>query len=269
MLRSLWVAKTGMDAQQTNLDTISNNLANVSTTAYKRIRPIFEDLLYQNIRSPGMNEDASNYVPAGLQAGNGARISATQRINNSGALIQSQNPLDMAINGNGFFAVSTANGVAYTRAGNFMRNDKGQIVTASGNVLLGQSSVTSANATGIVIPSKATTVAIGTDGTVSYTLADSSAPTQADQIAMVNFVNPTGLAAAGGGLYYETMSSGEAQIGVAGKDGIGSISQFYTEQSNVNVAEELVSLIAAQRAYEITAKSVSASDQMLQKLGQL
>ena len=269
MLRSLWVAKTGMDAQQTNLDTISNNLANVSTTAYKRIRPIFEDLLYQNIRSPGMNEDASNYVPAGLQAGNGARISATQRINNSGALIQSQNPLDMAINGNGFFAVSTANGVAYTRAGNFMRNDKGQIVTASGNVLLGQSSVTSANATGIVIPSKATTVAIGTDGTVSYTLADSSGPTQADQIAMVNFVNPTGLAAAGGGLYYETMSSGEAQIGVAGKDGIGSISQFYTEQSNVNVAEELVSLIAAQRAYEITAKSVSASDQMLQKLGQL
>ncbi len=269
MLRSLWVAKTGMDAQQTNLDTISNNLANVSTTAYKRIRPIFEDLLYQNIRSSGMNEDASNYVPAGLQAGNGARISATQRINNSGALIQSQNPLDMAINGNGFFAVSTANGVAYTRAGNFMRNDKGQIVTASGNVLLGQSSVTSANATGIVIPSKATTVAIGTDGTVSYTLADSSAPTQADQIAMVNFVNPTGLAAAGGGLYYETMSSGEAQIGVAGKDGIGSISQFYTEQSNVNVAEELVSLIAAQRAYEITAKSVSASDQMLQKLGQL
>jgi flagellar basal-body rod protein FlgG len=269
MLRSLWVAKTGMDAQQTNLDTISNNLANVSTTAYKRIRPIFEDLLYQNIRSPGMNEDASNYVPAGFQAGNGARISATQRINNSGALIQSQNPLDMAINGNGFFAVSTANGVAYTRAGNFMRNDKGQIVTASGNVLLGQSSVTSANATGIVIPSKATTVAIGTDGTVSYTLADSTAPTQADQIAMVNFVNPTGLAAAGGGLYYETMSSGEAQIGVAGKDGIGSISQFYTEQSNVNVAEELVSLIAAQRAYEITAKSVSASDQMLQKLGQL
>ena len=269
MLRSLWVAKTGMDAQQTNLDTISNNLANVSTTAYKRIRPIFEDLLYQNIRSPGMNEDASNNVPAGLQAGNGARISATQRINNSGALIQSQNPLDMGINGNGFFAVSTANGVAYTRAGNFMRNDKGQIVTASGNVLLGQSSVTSANATGIVIPSKATTVAIGTDGTVSYTLADSSAPTQADQIAMVNFVNPTGLAAAGGGLYYETMSSGEAQIGVAGKDGIGSISQFYTEQSNVNVAEELVSLIAAQRAYEITAKSVSASDQMLQKLGQL
>jgi flagellar basal-body rod protein FlgG len=177
----------------------------------------------------------------------------------------------MAINGNGYVAVSTSNGVAYTRAGNFMRNDKGQIVTASGNVLLGQSSISSGStgSAGIVIPSKATTVAIGTDGTVSYNLADATAPTQADQIAMVNFVNPTGLASAGGGLYYETMSSGEAQVGVAGKDGMGSITQFYTEQSNVNVAEELVSLIAAQRAYEITAKSVSASDQMLQKLGQL
>ena len=161
--------------------------------------------------------------------------------------------------------------VAATRAGNFMRNDKGQIVTASGSVLLGQSSITSASASsaGIVIPSKATSVAIGTDGTVSYNLAEATAPAQADQIAMINFVNPTGLASAGGGLYYETMSSGEAQVGVAGKDGFGSISQYYTEQSNVNVAEELVSLIAAQRAYEITAKSVSASDQMLQKLGQL
>ena len=271
MLRSLWIAKTGMDAQQTSLDTISNNLANVSTTAYKRVRPIFEDLLYQNIRSPGLNEDSGTYVPTGLQAGHGARIAATQRINSSGSLVQSQNPLDMAINGNGFFAVSTPNGVAYTRAGNFMRNDKGQIVTSGGSVLLGQSSVTSASASsaGIVIPSKATSVAIGTDGTVSYNLADASAPSQADQIAMVNFVNPTGLASAGGGLYYETMSSGEAQVGVAGKEGFGSISQYYTEQSNVNVAEELVSLIAAQRAYEITAKSVSASDQMLQKLGQL
>ena len=271
MLRSLWVAKTGMDAQQTNLDTISNNLANVSTTAYKRVRPIFEDLLYQNIRAPGLNEDASNYVPAGLQAGNGARIAATQRINSAGSLVQSQNPLDMAINGNGYFAVSTPGGVAYTRAGNFMRNDKGQIVTASGNVLLGQSAMTSTSAstTGIVIPTKATSVVIGSDGTVSYYMADASAPTQADQIAMVNFVNPTGLASSGGGLYYETLSSGEAQTGIAGKEGYGSISQYYTEQSNVNVAEELVSLIAAQRAYEITAKSVSASDQILQKLGQL
>ena len=271
MLRSLWIAKTGLDAQQSNLDTISNNLANVSTTAYKRVRPVFEDLLYQNIRTPGLNEDSASYVPAGLQAGNGARISATQRIISAGSLVQSQNPLDMAVNGNGYFAVTTPNGVAYTRAGNFMRNDKGQIVTANGNVLLGQSSIASASAsaTGIVIPAKATSIAIGSDGTVSYSLSDTTASSQADQIAMVNFANPTGLASAGGGLYFETMSSGEAQTGVASKDGFGSISQYYTEQSNVNVAEELVSLIAAQRAYEITAKSVTASDQMLQKLGQL
>ena len=271
MLRSLWIAKTGMDAQQTSLDTISNNLANVSTTAYKRVRPIFEDLIYQNLRTPGLSEDAGSYVPSGLQAGNGAKISSTQRINSAGAVVQSQSPLDMAINGNGFFAVSTPNGVAYTRAGTFQRNDKGQIVNASGNVLLGQSSVNSAsaNATGIVIPSKAGNVVVGSDGTVTYNLGDSSTPTNADQIAIVNFANPNGLANAGGGLYFETASSGEAQSGVAGKDGFGSISQFFTEQSNVNVAEELVALIAAQRAYEITAKSVTASDQILQKLGQL
>ena len=269
---SLWVSKTGLDAQQTRMNVISNNLANVNTTGFKRDRAVFEDLLYQNIRGPGVNEDSNNYVPAGLQAGNGARIAATQRINSAGSLVQSQNPLDMAINGNGFFAVTTANGTAYTRAGNFMRNDKGQIVTSSGNVLLGQSSISSNNsssAAGIVIPSIATSVAIGSDGTVSYTLADSTASIKIDQIALVNFVNPTGLASAGSGLYYETMSSGEAQTGVATKEGFGSISQYYTEQSNVNVAEELVSLIAAQRAYEITAKSVSASDQILQKLGQL
>ena len=274
MLRSLWTAKTGLDAQQTSLDTISNNLANVSTTAYKKVRPIFEDLLYQNLRSPGLVEESSGgYLPAGLQAGNGSRISATQRINSAGSLIQSQNPLDMAINGNGFFAVATGGGTAYTRAGNFMRNDKGQIVTSGGNVVMGENSSGRTpgpiNAAGIVIPSNATAVVIGTDGTVSYYLASTTDPIVAGHIAMVNFVNPTGLSTGGGGLYYETASSGEPQIGVAGYDGFGSISQYYTEQSNVNVAEELVSLIAAQRAYEITAKSVSASDQILQKLGQL
>lgn len=270
MLRSLWVAKTGLDAQQTSLDTISNNLANVSTTAYKRVRPIFEDLLYQNLRSPGLNEDSGNFVPAGLQAGNGSRVAATQRINSAGSLVQSQNPLDMAINGNGYFAVSTPNGVAYTRAGNFMRNDKGQIVTSAGHVLIGQSGIGAPSPSGgIQIPSDATAVVIGTDGTVSYYKADTTAPIIADQIAIVNFVNPAGLATGGGGLYFETMSSGAPQVGVAGQAGFGSISQYYTEQSNVNVAEELVALIAAQRAYEITAKSVSASDQMLQKLGQL
>ena len=274
MLRSLWTAKTGMDAQQTNLDTISNNLANVSTTAYKRVRPVFEDLLYQNLRSPGLMEDSSgDYLPTGLQAGNGSRISASQRINSAGSLLQSQNPLDMAISGNGFFVVATGNGTAYTRAGNFMRNDKGQIVTSAGNVVVGQNSIGSKsgslNAAGIVIPSNATAVVIGNDGTVSYYGASTTDPIVAGHIAMANFVNPAGLSTGGGGLYFETASSGEPQIGVPGVDGFGAVSQYYTEQSNVNVAEELVSLIAAQRAYEITAKSVSASDQILQKLGQL
>ncbi len=274
MLRSLWTAKTGLDAQQTNLDTISNNLANVSTTAYKRVRPVFDDLLYQNLRSPGLVEESGGgYLPAGLQAGNGSRISATQRINSAGSLIQSQNPLDMAINGNGFFVVSTGDGIAYTRAGNFMRNDQGQIVTPGGNVVYGENSSGSTpgplNAAGIVIPSNATAVVIGTDGTVSWYGPNTTLPNVAGHIAIANFVNPAGLSTGGGGLYYETASSGTPQIGVAGHDGFGSISQYYTEQSNVNVAEELVSLIAAQRAYEITAKSVAASDQILQKLGQL
>ena len=281
MLRSLWTAKTGLDAQQTSLDTISNNLANVSTTAYKRVRPIFEDLLYQNLRSPGLVEDSSGtFLPAGLQAGNGSRISATQRINSAGSLIQSQNPLDMAINGNGFFAVAVPNGagsydVAYTRAGNFMRNSDGKIVTPGGHIVLsdaelpGAGSSTIANPTGITIPSEATAVVVGTDGSVTYYGVSTTKPFLAGRIGISNFSNPAGLATGGSGLYFETASSGNAINGVASQNGFGSISQYYTEQSNVNVAEELVSLIAAQRAYEITAKSVSASDQILQKLGQL
>ncbi len=281
MLRSLWTAKTGLDAQQTSLDTISNNLANVSTTAYKRVRPIFEDLLYQNLRSPGLVEDSSGTnLPAGLQAGNGSRISATQRINSAGSLIQSQNPLDMAINGNGFFAVAVPNGagsydVAYTRAGNFMRNSDGRIVTTGGHIVLNENEVPSpgtstiSNPIGITIPSQSTAVVVGTDGSVTTYGVSTTTPIPSGRIGVSNFANPTGLATGGGGLYFETASSGNAINGVASQNGFGSISQYYTEQSNVNVAEELVSLIAAQRAYEITAKSVSASDQILQKLGQL
>jgi flagellar basal-body rod protein FlgG len=270
MLRSLWTAKTGLDAQQTSLDTISNNLANVSTTAYKRVRPIFEDLLYQNIRSPGLTESSGQlnntaddtYLPAGLQAGNGSRVAATQRISSAGSLIQSQNPLDMAINGNGFFVVQTGSGIAYTRAGNFMRNQNGDVVTPSGSTLLRK------DGQPVNIPSSATDIVIGTDGTLTYYngLGPGAAPQFID---MVNFVNPAGLSSVGGGLYFQTASSGVPVHGTPSAPGFGSVSQYYTEQSNVNVAEELVSLIAAQRAYEITAKSVSASDQVLQKLGQL
>ena len=276
MLRSLWTAKTGLDAQQTSLDTISNNLANVSTTAYKRARPIFEDLLYQNIRSAGLTENSGTntagdetYIPAGLQAGNGSRIVATQRVNSAGSLLQSSNPLDMAINGNGYFEVQTGNGIAYTRAGNFMRGPTGNIVTPAGSSLLDSGGLP------ITSPSTATDIVIGTDGTVTYYVGVNTNPVVwPRKIAMANFTNPAGLSSVGGGLYFPTTSSGPP-ISVApgqsaaGQPGYGSSSQYYTEQSNVNVAEELVSLIAAQRAYEITAKSVSASDQILQKLGQL
>lgn len=263
MMRSLWISKTGLDAQQMSLDTISNNLANVSTTSYKRVRPVFEDLMYQTLRAPGLDDETGQLVSTGLQSGTGSRVASTQRISNNGALLQSQNPLDMAINGNGFFAVETSTGVAYTRAGNFMRNNQGQIVTPAGDPLLSQ------GGSPIVIPSNATSILIGSDGRVSFYVENTLQVSTAGQIGVTNFANPAGLFAEGAGLYRQTQSSGDPQVGTAGVDGLGGISQFYTEQSNVNVAEELVSLIAAQRAYEITTKGISASDQMLQRLGQL
>jgi flagellar basal-body rod protein FlgG len=263
MMRSLWISKTGLDAQQMSLDTVANNLANVSTTAFKRVRPVFEDLMYQTLRAPGLDDETGQLVSTGLQTGTGSRVASTQRISNNGALLKSQNPLDVAINGNGFFPVETMSGVAYTRAGNFMRNNLGQVVTPSGDPVLGTSG------SPIVIPANASSIVIGSDGRVSYYVENTLQVNTAGQMAVVNFSNPAGLFAEGAGLYRETQSSGAPQTGTAGLDGLGSISQFYTEQSNVNVAEELVSLIAAQRAYEITTKGISASDQMLQRLGQL
>jgi len=267
MMRSLWISKTGLDAQQSNLDTISNNLANVSTTAFKRVRPVFEDLMYQNLREPGLSEGNGNWVPAGLQAGNGSRIAATVRINTAGAMVHSDNPLDLAISGNGFFMLaSPANlqNISYSRTGNFQRNSVGNIVNNSGMLLLDQ------NGNPMTIDSTATSIEVANDGTISYYTNSTLNPTVLPaKIAIRTFVNPTGLATSGAGTYTETLASGTPQIGIAGQNGFGAITQYYTEQSNVNVAEELVSLIAAQRAYEITAKSVTASDQMLQKLGQL
>jgi flagellar basal-body rod protein FlgG len=264
MIRSLWVAKTGLDTQQASLDTIANNLANSQTTAYKKSRPVFEDLIYQTLRGAGLNEETGRLLTTGLQAGTGARVAFTQRIHSEGALLRSDNPLDVAISGAGFFMVEGANGeTAYTRAGNFMRNSDGYIVNAAGFPVL------SSGGAPIAIPSNASSVVIGVDGTVTYYTGSTTIAFDAGQIGVVNFVNPAGLAAAGGNLYYETISSGTPQLGVAGQDGYGSITQYYTEQSNVNIAEELVSLIAAQRAYEVSTRAVSASDQMLQRLGQL
>jgi flagellar basal-body rod protein FlgG len=265
MMRSLWIAKTGLDAMQSNLDTISNNLANVSTTAFKRVRPIFEDLMYQNLREPGLISSNGNFVPAGLQAGNGSHIASTMRVNTAGAMVHSDNPFDLAISGNGFFMLQTGpNSVGFTRAGNFMRDSTGNIVNSNGQQLLDASGGT------VNIPSTATTIEIASDGKVSYYTSNTLVPNiLPSPIAIRTFVNPTGLSSSGAGIYTETLSSGSPQAGTAGQNGFGAITQYYTEQSNVNVAEELVTLIAAQRAYEITAKSVTASDQMLQKLGQM
>lgn len=263
MIKSLWVAKTGLDAQQTNLDTIANNLANAQTTGFKRSRAVFEDLVYQNLRQAGLNEQGGNVLTSGLQIGAGSKISATQRIHSQGSLLRTENPLDLAISGQGFFSIQTPSAVAYTRVGTFMRDKDGYIVTSSGDKLLNR------GGSPINIPQSATSIVVGVDGVVSYYAGSTTNPTVAGQIGVTNFANPSGLSSAGGGLYFETYGSGVPQGGLPGEQGRGIVQQYYTEQSNVNVAEELVSLISTQRAYEVAARCITASDQMLQKLGQM
>jgi flagellar basal-body rod protein FlgG len=259
MIRSLWIAKTGMDAQQMNLDVISNNLANSSTTAYKKVQPLFQDLLYSTIRSAGSAANAQNLLPTGLQIGAGSAITSTERTNTQGTLVQTGNQLDIAIQGNGFFQIQLADGTtAYTRAGQFSRSATGQIVTSSGNVV----------SPGLTIPISATSITISTGGIVSA--ADQAgAVTQVGQLSMANFINPAGLVALGGGNYIPSPSSGNATNGLPGLNGLGVMNQYYIEQSNVNVAEELVNLIAAQRAYEINTRAVTASDQILQRVSNM
>jgi flagellar basal-body rod protein FlgG len=259
MIRSLWIAKTGMDAQQMNLDVISNNLANSSTTAFKRVQPLFQDLLYTTIRSAGSAANAQNLLPTGLQVGAGSAITSTERTNIQGGLVQTGNQLDIAIQGNGFFQIQLADGTtAYTRNGQFSRSATGQIVTSSGNVV----------SPGLTIPLSSSTITIGTTGVVSST-DTAGTVTQVGQLSMANFVNPAGLVAVGGGNYIVSPASGNATNGLPGQNGFGVMNQNYIEQSNVNVAEELVNLIAAQRAYEINTRAVTASDQILQRVSQM
>jgi flagellar basal-body rod protein FlgG len=260
MIRSLWIAKTGLDAQQTNLDAISNNLANANTAGFKSVRPMFEDLLYQTIRAPGANTESQNVLATGLQIGAGSRVAATERLNTQGGLVSTGNSLDVAIQGNGFFQIQTPDGsFAYTRDGNFTKNSSGQIVTISGDLL----------APGITLPSDTTSVTITADGRVQYTQQDITRVVTAGSINLVNFINPSGLASIGRNLFLETPTSGTPQQNIPGTNGLGVLVQGNIEQSNVNVAEELVNMIAAQRAYEINARAITASDQMLQKIGQL
>lgn len=260
MMRSLWISKTGLDAQQTQMDVVANNLANVSTNGFKRSRAIFEDLLYQTLRQPGAQSSQQTQIPSGLQIGTGVRPIATERIHTQGNLQQTGNRLDIAIEGPGFFQVLLPDGnTAYTRDGSFQTDNQGQVVTASGFVV--QPAMT--------IPSNAITVTIGRDGVVTVTQPGTSAPVQIGSIQLATFINTAGLQSLGENLYVETASSGTPSTNVPGTNGAGILSQGYVETSNVNVVEELVNMIQTQRAYEINSKAITVSDQMLQKLSQI
>jgi len=268
MIRSLWIAKSGLDTQQTNLDVITNNLSNNQTIAFKKVRPIFSDLLYQTLRSP--TSTGSTNIPVGLEVGGGSRVAASQRINTPGALNVSQNPLDVALSNIGYMEVRLPDGRAgYTRAGNLQtaidpaNPNKVILTTADGYPIV------STRDTNISFDQDYSELVIAPNGAVSYRTAIAPNALFAGTIRHVLFPNPSGLASGGGGLFYQTSASGDPSPGQPNTGGRASIVQYYTELSNVNVAEELVGLIAAQRAYEITTRAVSASDQLLQKLGQL
>ena len=260
MIRSLWISKTGLDAQQTQMDSISNNLANVGTTGFKRARVAFEDLLYQNVRQAGANSSQQTTLPTGLQLGTGVRPTASVRMHTQGNLQKTENPFDMAINGQGFFQIQLPDGTTgYTRDGSFHIDAIGQIVTSNGFQL--QPALT--------VPAGAQSVTIGQDGTVTVTLSGQPAPQNIGAIQLASFANPAGLESRGQNLYVETAASGTANANTPGSNGLGLLQQGYVETSNVNVVEELVSMIQTQRAYEINSKAIQTSDQMLARLSQM
>jgi flagellar basal-body rod protein FlgG len=250
-----------MTAQQTNVDNIANNLANANTAGFKMRRAQFQDLIYQSMVQPGASAGAQTTVPSGLQLGLGTRAASNEIIFLQGAFQQTNNPLDLAIQGKGFFQILQPSGqIAYTRAGTFQLDKSGNIVDSSGNYLDPQ----------INIPATAQSVTIATDGTVSYTLTGQSAAQKAGQIQLANFQNPAGLNSIGSNLYLPTDASGEPIVGVpGGSDGIGTVAQGYTEQSNVDVVDQFVELIQSQRAYEANSRVVKAADEMYQQVNQL
>jgi flagellar basal-body rod protein FlgG len=260
-MRSLSIAATGMMAQQLNVEVISNNLANMNTTGFKRQRAEFEDLLYQTSQKPGASTSAAgNVAPLGIQVGVGVKPGAVGRITEQGSLTQSSNPYDMAISGSGYFQVLLPSGEnAYTRAGNFSINADGQLVTAQGYQV----------DPAITIPTGATSVQISRDGVVTASVAGSTTPTTVGQMELAQFVNPAGLDAQGDNLFKETPASGPPTSATPGVDGLGTIMQGFLETSNVNAVEEISSLIVAQRAYEMNAKVITASDEMMQTTSQI
>ncbi|MEN5161698.1 flagellar basal-body rod protein FlgG [Achromobacter spanius] len=261
MMRSLWIAKTGLEGQQTSMDVISNNLANVSTNGFKRGRAVFQDLMYQTLRQPGAQVGDATQLPSGLQLGTGARVAATERIHSTGNLNSTGSEMDVAINGRGFLPVELPDGTqAYTRDGALQRDQNGQLVTVSGYVIQPP----------INVPDNALSITIGNDGMVSVTQPGAAGVNvQIGQLQIATFINPTGLQSIGENLYLETDSSGPANLLQPGVDGAGAIMQKYVETSNVNVAEELVNMITTQRAYEMNSKAVKTSDEMLARLTQL
>jgi flagellar basal-body rod protein FlgG len=260
-MRALSIASTGMLAQQTNVEVIANNLANMNTTAFKEQRAEFEDLLYQNVLTPGaQTSDQGTYAPNGVQLGVGVKTAATYRITTQGDLTSTSNPYDMAVQGAGYFMVQQADGTdAYTRAGNFALSPQGQLVTQDGMVVQ----------PGIAIPANTLSVAINAQGQVNATVAGNATPQTVGQLELTRFPNEAGLNAIGGNLYLETAASGSPQTGVPGSTGYGTIQQGFLETSNVNSVDEITALITAQRAYEMNSKVVTAADQMLQQTSQM
>jgi len=254
MNRALWSSKTGLDAQQTRMGVIANNLANANTTGFKRDRAVFEDLIYQNVRQVGANSSQDTQLPSGLNVGTGVRVVATEKLFTQGGLTKTDNSLDVAIQGRGFFEILLPDGTSgYTRDGSFQLNSQGQIVTSSGFPLQ----------PGFTVPPNAQSITIAADGTISVLTPGNSTPQQIGSIQLVDFINPSGLQAQGGNIYTETASSGSPQAGTAGQNGLGTLMQGSLETSNVNVVEELVGMIETQRAYELNSKAIASIDDML------
>ncbi|MFZ5843304.1 MAG: flagellar basal-body rod protein FlgG [Pseudomonadota bacterium] len=257
---ALWISKTGLDAQQTDLSVISHNLANVSTVGFKKNRAVFEDLLYQNVRQPGAATTQNSTLPTGLMLGTGVKTVANPKQFTQGSIQITENALDMSVQGRGFFQIQLPDGsTGYTRAGNFQLNQNGQVVTAGEGYLLQPA---------ITVPQDAQSFTVGLDGTVSVTLQGQAAPTVIGNITLADFINPAGLQPMGDNLFIETLASGAPVVGTPGLTGIGTIRGGTLESSNVNTVEELVNMIETQRAYEMNAKVISTVDQMLQYVSQ-
>lgn len=259
MMRALWTASTGMIAQQTNIDNISNNLANVSTTGFKKSRIDFQDLMYQTVRQAGATSGADTQLPTGLQVGLGVKEAAIQKVYTMGNLQSTGNDLDMAIQGDGFFQITMPDGtLAYTRDGSFKKDSQGRVVTSEGYLVEPQ----------ITIPEGSSDLAVASDGTVTVTNADGDIE-DLGQLEIAQFINPAGLESLGGNLLKETEASGDPVVVVPGEEGSGTIIQKYVEMSNVQVVEEMVNMIVAQRAYEVNSKAVTTSDEMLETANNL